>query len=280
MARLRLAAERQFGEDRAVARERLVQVAVLLGINDVDTTGDDRDRAARQGPQMRRRVDAAGQPRDHDDASLAQPGGEVAGDAAAVGRGVARANYRDHRGEHQPAEHFRAAEHGQQRRRILDRGESARIERLAPADDAAAKPFDRHQFHLGVAAGRRGNRPCPIGFREARQRIERGSGRAEAAQQRKEGDRPDGFAAAQAQPVEAFLRFEFARGHLPIWKWSQPFPKEIGLSVPASSRWTFCRWRRTTRIAMRAISAARGWSTTKLAVPALATAATRAASEE
>src|SRR5436305_2582413 len=62
MAGLRLGAERQFGEDRAVARERLVKRAILLGVDHVDAARDDRDRARFERPEMRRRVDPAGQP--------------------------------------------------------------------------------------------------------------------------------------------------------------------------------------------------------------------------
>ena len=48
---------------------------------------------------MRRRVDAARQAGDDDEPGLAEPGGEVAGEAPAIGRGVARADHRDHRRE-------------------------------------------------------------------------------------------------------------------------------------------------------------------------------------
>ena len=100
MAGLRFGAERQFGKDRAVPRERLVQPAILLGIDDVDAAGDDRDRAGLEGSEMRGCVDAAGKPGDNDDPGLAQPGGKIAGEAAAIGRGVARADHRNHRGDY------------------------------------------------------------------------------------------------------------------------------------------------------------------------------------
>ncbi len=67
--------------------------------------------------EMRRRVDAACQAGDDDDAFLAELGREIARETPAVGRGVAGADHRDHRRQ----QHFGAAEHGQYRRRVLDR---------------------------------------------------------------------------------------------------------------------------------------------------------------
>ena len=49
------------------------------------------------------------------------------------------------------SQQFGAAEHGQHRRRVLDRGEQRRIERLAPAQQPAAEPLDRGEFRLGLA---------------------------------------------------------------------------------------------------------------------------------
>ena len=97
---------------------------------------------------MRRRVDAARHARGDDDAGLAEPGGQLAGEPPAIGRGVARADHRDDRRDRQQ---FGAAEHGQHRRRILDRGEQRRIERLAPAQQPSAEPLDRGEFRLGLA---------------------------------------------------------------------------------------------------------------------------------
>jgi hypothetical protein len=121
---------------------------------------------------MRRRIDAAGEAGDDDDPRIAEPGGKLAGEPAAVGRSIARADHRDHRRE----DHLRAAEQGQHRRRILDRGERGGIERLAPAQEAGADPFDRGEGRLGVAPAHRNRRP-----RQAWQRVERGGGRAKAA---------------------------------------------------------------------------------------------------
>jgi hypothetical protein len=54
---------------------------------------------------------------------------------------------------------------------------------------------------------------------ETRQRVERLSRRTEAAQHRIKADRADRFGAAQAQPIEALLRIEFACGQrcLSLW---------------------------------------------------------------
>ena len=55
------------------SRERVVEPAVLLGIDDVDAAGDDRDGAGVERALMRRGVDAAGQTRDDDEPGRAEP---------------------------------------------------------------------------------------------------------------------------------------------------------------------------------------------------------------
>src|SRR5205807_5013516 len=89
MPRLRLGSERQFGDDRALARQCLVQPTVLFGVDDIDPTGDDGDAAGFERAQMGGGIDAAGQARHNGDAALPERGGEVAAKAPAIGRGVA-----------------------------------------------------------------------------------------------------------------------------------------------------------------------------------------------
>jgi hypothetical protein len=114
---------------------------------------------------MGRRVDAAGQPRNDDDARLAKSRRQVPGNAAAISRGVARADHRHGRA----AEHFGLAQHGQHGRRIFDRVQQAWIKRLTPAHDTAAESVDRTQFGFGLAFADRLHRA-----RQPRQRGECG----------------------------------------------------------------------------------------------------------
>jgi hypothetical protein len=76
MPRLRLAAERQLGDDRSVPAQRVVEAAVFFGIDNVDAAGDDCGGAGFERSQMRRSVDAARQPRDDDEPAPAETGGE------------------------------------------------------------------------------------------------------------------------------------------------------------------------------------------------------------
>jgi len=156
---------------------------------DIGTAGDDGNRAGIERAEMRSGIDSAGHSRDHDDACFAQPGGKLAREAAAIGRGVAGADHRDHRRE----QHFRVAEHGQCRRRVLHRNQGRRVVRLAPADQPCAEPVERGKLGFGRTATHCGNRPG-----EPRHRVECGGGRAEAAQQRVKRDRPHRLGAAEA----------------------------------------------------------------------------------
>src|SRR5258708_5493071 len=83
---------------------------------------------------------------------------------------------------------------------------------IAPAHARRSQAVERRQFRLGLARRQRRGRTRPLVIRWARQRVERRARRAEAAQQGIEGDRPDRFGAAEAQPVQALLRIELARG--------------------------------------------------------------------
>jgi hypothetical protein len=112
----------------------------------------------------------------------------------------------DHR-DHRRLQQLGMAQHGQYRRRVLDRGQACRVERLTPAHQARAEAVERRQFRLGLTPRHRGDRAG-----QPRQRVERRFRGAKAAQQCVEGDRADRFGAAEAQPVQALLRIELARG--------------------------------------------------------------------
>ena len=203
--RQRLGAERQFGDDRAALAQGVVEAAVFLRVDDVGAAGDDRDRAAVERTEMRRRIDAARHPRHHHDARLAEPGGQLARDAAAVGRGVARPDHCDHRRLQQ----LEIAQHGQHRRRVFDGGQRRRVSGLAPAHQRRAEAIERAQLRLGIAQTHRRD-PA----RQLSQSVERRASRAEAAQQRVERHRPDGFGTGEPQPVHAFLGIELACGQV------------------------------------------------------------------
>jgi hypothetical protein len=57
VARLRLGADRHLGDDGAALGDERHEIAVLLGIDDIDAAGDDRD-LARRARARRRLADA------------------------------------------------------------------------------------------------------------------------------------------------------------------------------------------------------------------------------
>jgi len=143
--------------------------------------------------QMRCSVDPAGKTGDHDEPAEPELRGEVAREASAVRRGVARTDH----GDHWPLQQLGFAEHGQNRRRVIDRGEGTRITRLAPADEPRPGAVECGELGLGLGAGYRGDglgALPPAG--ETRQHLERGSRRAETAQHRVKADRADRLGAA------------------------------------------------------------------------------------
>ena len=154
-------------------------------------------------------IDPAGQARHNGDAALPERGGEVAAKAPAIGRGVARPDHCHDRA----AQQLGPPEHGQDRRRIVDRCEPARVSWLAPADEPRPETVQCGELGLGFGASDRGHGLGALAApRELRDHLQRRAGRAEAAQQRVKADRADGLGAAQPQPVEALLRIEFACG--------------------------------------------------------------------
>ena len=138
-------------------------------------------------------VDSAGQPGGDHNAALTERGGEVAAETPAISRSVARPDYRDYRA----AEQLCPPEHRQDRRRVLDRREPARVDQLAPADELRAETMQCGDLGLGLGPGYRchGLRPFAAAG-ELRHHLERGVRRAEAAQQGIEADRADRLGAA------------------------------------------------------------------------------------
>jgi hypothetical protein len=271
--RLGLGAERQLGNDHAAARQRIVQAAVFLRVDDIDTAGNYRDAACLEGSQMSGGIDPTGKTRHDDDSRPAERSREVAAKTPAISRGVACPHDRHHR----PLQKLWPADHGQDRRRIVDRGKRARVEGLAPTDYSGASLAQGGEFSLGFGPryGRDGLRTFTAA-RKLREHVERRPRRAETAQHRKKADRANRLRATQPQPIETLLRIEFARGQdLP-----QTFFREIRLSVPVMRRRILEWCRKMINRAIPAMTSAVDLSTTNGAIPALATAATSAASEE
>src|SRR5215469_2241553 len=121
MPRLRLRSERQLGDNRSLARERLMQSAVLLRVDDIEAAGDDGDAAGFEGAKMGCGIDTTRQARHDDDAALPKRGREVAAEAPTIGRGIARPDHR----YNWAFEQFGPAKHRKHRRRVFDRPEPA-----------------------------------------------------------------------------------------------------------------------------------------------------------
>ena len=151
---------------------RLLPRLVLRRIGDVDAAGDDADRAAFQRAVVRGAVDAAGEARDDDQALLAEVVRQPAGEAAGRRRGVARADDRDGL----PVEQVEVALGDQERRRIFELGEQARIEPLAEQQIARAELRDPARSRARPRRGR--TAPAPGRRRAGRGRARR---RARAA---------------------------------------------------------------------------------------------------
>ena len=147
MARLRHGADRHLRDQHAALGDRLVQLAVLLGVDAVDAAAEDGDRAGRHGALMGRGVDAARQAGDDDEAALPELQRHVAGEAPAIGRGVARADDGDGR----PLQHLSIAADREQGRGVVDRREGGWIVGLAPGDEARAGAVERGELALGGA---------------------------------------------------------------------------------------------------------------------------------
>jgi len=79
----------------AVLGDRIVEGSVLLGINHVDPAGDHGQGAGLERALMGRGIDPARETGDHEESVPAELGCDLAGEPAAVGRGIARAHHRD-----------------------------------------------------------------------------------------------------------------------------------------------------------------------------------------
>ena len=129
--------------------------------------------ARRQRAGVRRGVDAAGHAGDHHKSGARQFGGEILGDAAAVGRGVAPADQRDGAG----GEQRRVAQHGDHRRGIVEPGEQRRIVGVAQQQQPGTERRGAFQLAQRVGLGRHHR----VGWPDRRPWASRGSALSAAA---------------------------------------------------------------------------------------------------
>jgi hypothetical protein len=174
-SRARLPGQGHFGDAGAFGDNAVQEIEVIGGINPFMTAGQHRDRAACKTGVVRRRVDAARQPRDDAEAGLAQRAREAFGEFHAGGRGVARAD----NGDQGPVQDRGLAAHRDERRRVVDHLQTLRVIRLAEADEFNAAGAGGFQFLFGVLERTNARRPRQAAApRQSRQRRQR---RARAA---------------------------------------------------------------------------------------------------
>ena len=188
----------------------VIELPVLLGIDHIDPAGHDRDRAARERPLVRAGIDAAREAGDHHEAGLAQPGGELAGEAPATRGGIAGADDADHAA----LEEMGVTAERQDRGRVLDGAQGGGVAGLVAAEEPATKGLERRDLTLGRRARGDANRALPsAALGQLGQGGEGCLGGAEAGEELVEGDRPDVLAADEAKPVQplALCKRPFAR---------------------------------------------------------------------
>lgn len=244
MAGLRHRAQRHLGNDSAALGDGSVETLVLRRIDDIDAAGDDRNRAGGQCGLMSRGIDASGEPRGNRIAPISNLLRKHAGEVTTVGGRIARANDGD-RGSSQD---LRLSEDGDHRRRVIKRGERARVIRFDERDQPAIQSLQLCEFALGGAARMNLQRLCaPAPVSKIRQCRQRACGGAEAGEQMAKRDRSDILGPDQAQPIKPFDAGEFAfrRGHDAATKSGKPFRVRqpwgaatlLTLTLPALSRW-------------------------------------------
>ena len=200
MAGLRLGAERRSASTRA---------ASAIGAARRRSPRVERRRRRRRPPRpcgCRARPDAprASMPRAMPETTTRPACAEPGRQLAAMRRPLAEALRAPTTATAAVGQQLRIAEHGEHRRRVLEQRQQRRIGRLAQQQiRLRAEPLDRAAVPARASpGGRRGERWHGPRARQARQRLERGCGRAEAAQQREErrpGRRPR---CGEAQPVQ------------------------------------------------------------------------------
>jgi len=143
---------------------------------------------------MRGGIDAAGEARCNSKSRPAEFARQPLGDFHAGGRSVARADNRDQRRR----QHVGIAADRQQRRRVVDHLQPARIVRLAERDQRNAELGASLELPLGLFVGANLWGAGAAAARQVRQRRERRTRSAEMIEQRAKSARPHILAADEA----------------------------------------------------------------------------------
>jgi hypothetical protein len=208
-------AERAFGDDQAVGRDRLGQWPVRRRIDDVDAGADDRDR---RGPRRRRReraamgrgVDAEREPARDRPPAAGKIGGKLRRVLLTLPCGIAAADDR----ERGTSEQFAPAAAIENRRRIVDFEQCGRVAGVGERDEGVPRTsIEPRQRPLDLAADGRIDLGCEaLGERlgnDAPQVLERGI--EDRRRQAERGEQRTDFAAAcavgqrQAEPGRKFV---------------------------------------------------------------------------
>jgi hypothetical protein len=201
-------AGRPLADEQSPFADGALQLLVLGRINYVDTAGEHGDGAVLERGNMRRGVDAAGEPGGDDEALKREIGRNLAGEFLSDGGAVARTDDGDDRnvGELQPA--FDVEEG----RRRIDLGERRRIARLADGDQACPQAFGTLKLGLGFGLGAKADVGASAATRQKRQRGDGGLGAAELVDQGTEGGGSHVLAADQPEPGDTLRVIQTRRG--------------------------------------------------------------------
>jgi hypothetical protein len=218
----RRCAERAFGDDQAVGRDRLGQRPVRRRIDNVDAGADDRDRRGtrrrrRERAAMGRGVDAERESARDRPTAAGEMGGKLRRVLAALACGIAAADDRE-RGSSEQFAPAAAVENG---RRIVDFEQCGRVAgvgerdqgvprtsiepRQRPLDLAADGRIDLGREALGERLGNDAPQLLERGIEDRRRQAERGEQRTDFAAARAVGQR-------QAEPGRKFVFAAWRRG--------------------------------------------------------------------
>ena len=191
---------RNHGDQGAFGDDSFIEGLDFLRIHHVESAAQHRQRPGGDGPFMGGCVDAPGHARNHQQPTVAEIGGDLAGEAAAVDRGVAGADD----GDRLLGQEMRVAKEADQRWRVLDVGEERRVVGPAPADEAGADPFQGLHLGLGLSLREHLDTLTAAVARQVRQRLQGRPGGGESFQELIKHDRTDVVRSDQAQPVQLF----------------------------------------------------------------------------
>jgi hypothetical protein len=193
MARSGLGPWRHFGKDQPNLIQRLLPRLVLWRVEDVHPSGDDRDRPGFERAVVGCAINSAGKA-GHDDLILfSKVMRHSARETASGGGGIAGADDRDPL----PIEQVQLTFGDQQRRRILELAEEARIKALAERKISCPEFLDTRNLALGIMERVQGWRGPAAAPGQIRNRLQRCGGATEPRNQLAICDRPDAGTANQ-----------------------------------------------------------------------------------